>query len=117
MPFLLKSPPPDKCLRSLPRELMERYGVFPVELDEETNRLTVAMSDVYDFDLIADLQLAAGMADGGQYNGEMQGGKPHGKGKTTLCLTPSPYAKDLTSPSAELLSYASLMRGASLLMP
>ena len=22
--------------------------------------------------------------DGGQYNGEMQGGKPHGKGKTTF---------------------------------
>ena len=62
MSFSLKSPPPDKCLRSLPRELMERYGVFPVELDEEANRLTVAMADVYDFDLIADLQLAAGMA-------------------------------------------------------
>ena len=62
MSFSLKSPPPDKCLRSLPRELMERYGVFPVELDEETNRLTVAMADVHDFDLIADLQLAAGMA-------------------------------------------------------
>ena len=41
---------------------MERYGVFPVELDEEANRLTVAMADVHDFGLIADLQLAAGMA-------------------------------------------------------
>ena len=61
MPMPLANPPSGKCLRTLPRELMERYCVFPVELCEEPDRLTVAMADVHDFDLIADLQLAAGM--------------------------------------------------------
>ena len=54
MPFVLKTPPPGKCLRTLPRELMERYCVFPVALDETANRLSVAMPDIYDYDLVAD---------------------------------------------------------------
>ena len=61
MPFVLKTPPPGKCLRTLPRELMERYCVFPVALDETANRLSVAMPDIYDYDLVADLQMASGM--------------------------------------------------------
>ncbi len=61
MPFVLKTPPLGKCLRTLPRELMERYCVFPVALDETANRLSVAMPDIYDYDLVADLQMASGM--------------------------------------------------------
>lgn len=40
---------------------MLRYSAIPVDFDEESKRLTVAMADTADFDLINDLQVAAGV--------------------------------------------------------
>ena len=61
MPFELKSPPPQTALRFLSQEIMYRYSAMPIKFDEETKRLTVAMADTTDFDLINDLQVAAGV--------------------------------------------------------
>ena len=61
MSFELKNPPPQTALRFLPQELMVRYSVIPVDYSEETKRLTVAMADIYDYDLINDIQVAAGV--------------------------------------------------------
>lgn len=61
MPFILTKAPSSTCLRILPKELMLRYGVFPISLDENQCRLAVAMADAHDFDLIMDLQLITGM--------------------------------------------------------
>lgn len=48
-------------MRFFPQELMLRYSAIPVDFDEESKRLTVAMADTADFDLINDLQVAAGV--------------------------------------------------------
>lgn len=61
MSFELKNPPPQTALRFLPQELMVRYSVIPVDYSEETKRLTVAMTDTDDFELINDIQVAAGV--------------------------------------------------------
>ena len=61
MSFELKNPPPQAALRFLPQELMVRYSVIPVDYSEESKRLTVAMADVDDYDLINDIQVAAGV--------------------------------------------------------
>jgi type II secretory ATPase GspE/PulE/Tfp pilus assembly ATPase PilB-like protein len=61
MSFELKNPPPQTALRFLPQELMVRYSVIPVDYNEESKRLTVAMADIYDYDLINDIQVAAGV--------------------------------------------------------
>lgn len=61
MPFELKSPPPQTALRFLSQEIMYRYSAMPIKFDEESKRLTVAMADTTDFDLINDLQVAAGV--------------------------------------------------------
>lgn len=61
MPFELKNPPPQAAMRFFPQELMLRYSAIPVDFDEESKRLTVAMADTADFDLINDLQVAAGV--------------------------------------------------------
>jgi len=60
MPFELKAPPPQTALRFLPQELMQRFSAMPVDYNEETKTLTVALADINDFDLISDLQVAAG---------------------------------------------------------
>ena len=60
MPFELKAPPPQTALRFLPQELMQRFSAMPVDYNEETKTLTVALADINDFDLINDLQVAAG---------------------------------------------------------
>ena len=56
----LTSIPTSSCLRLIPLEIMHRYFLFPFSLSEEERVLSVAMSDVYDFDLIADLQAITG---------------------------------------------------------
>ena len=61
MAFELKNPPPQSALRFLSQELMYRYSAMPVKFDEESRRLTVAMADTGDYDLINDLQVAAGV--------------------------------------------------------
>lgn len=61
MSFELKNPPPQAAMRFFPQELMLRYSAIPVDFDEESKRLTVAMADTADFDLINDLQVAAGV--------------------------------------------------------
>lgn len=48
-------------MRFFPQEMMQRYSAIPVDFDEETKRLTVAMADTADFDLINDLQVASGV--------------------------------------------------------
>ena len=45
----------------MPQELMARYSVIPVDYSEEAKQLTVAMADTEDFDLINDIQVAAGV--------------------------------------------------------
>lgn len=57
----LESPPPTACLRLFPLELMQRYSVFPFALNEDSKEVSVAMSDHFDFDLIADLQAISGL--------------------------------------------------------
>lgn len=61
MSFELKTPPPQAAMRFFPQEMMQRYSAIPVDFDEETKRLTVAMADTADFDLINDLQVASGV--------------------------------------------------------
>ena len=61
MAFTLKNPPSPACLRLLPLELMQRYSVLPVEYDGNTGRLTVAMSNAGDLDLVQELQMATGL--------------------------------------------------------
>ena len=61
MKFELKNPPTQNVLRFFPQELMLRYSAFPLEYDEEGKRLTVAVTDAGDFDLLCDLQTAAGV--------------------------------------------------------
>ncbi|MDR1760363.1 MAG: GspE/PulE family protein [Fibrobacter sp.] len=57
----LDNPPPVSCLRLFPPELMKRYSVFPFAFDEESGVVSVAMSDCFDFDLIAELQAVSGL--------------------------------------------------------
>ena len=61
MRFELKNPPPQTALHFFPQELMVRYSVIPVDYSEESRRLTVAMADTNDYDLINDIQVAAGV--------------------------------------------------------
>ena len=61
MPFELKNPPPQAALRFLTQEMMQRYSAIPVEYEECSKRLKVAVADAEDFDLLNDLQTAAGV--------------------------------------------------------
>ena len=61
MPFELKKTPSQAALRFFPYELLLRFTIIPVEYDEESKILTVAMVDTEDFDLITDLQNLAGV--------------------------------------------------------
>ena len=60
MSFELTSAPPQTVLRFLSQEQMLRYTAFPVDYSEDTRQLKVAMADIYDFDLINDLQICTG---------------------------------------------------------
>ncbi|AFM42328.1 type II secretory pathway, ATPase PulE/Tfp pilus assembly pathway, ATPase PilB [Desulfosporosinus acidiphilus SJ4] len=51
---------PEQVLKALPENVVRKYGVLPVEL--ENGQLLVAMSDPTDYFALDDLRLAAGMA-------------------------------------------------------
>ena len=57
----LEAPPSSACLRLLPLELMQRFFVLPLSIDEDSLSVRIAMSDPSDFDLVSDLQAATAL--------------------------------------------------------
>lgn len=61
MSFELKTPPLQNALRFLSQEQMIRYTAIPIEFNEDSRRLTLALADANDFDLISELQTITGV--------------------------------------------------------
>ena len=61
MSFELKNPPPQAALRFLTQEQMLRYSALPLDYNEESRILSVAVADARDFDLINDIQVSTGV--------------------------------------------------------